>query len=271
MRYTVAVLECVVNISEGEDKTHLATLTDSVGADLLDLHSDADHNRSVFTLAGVEAPRVLARTALEKLDISVHAGVHPRVGIVDVIPFVAIDPSTFEEALTARDDFARFAAEELGVPCFLYGPERTLPFIRKHAFVDLLPDFGPSTPHPRAGAMCVGARPILIAYNLWLKDSTLEVAKQICKELRSDSVRTLALQVGKHAQVSMNLIAPEITGPDAVYDFVAERAEIDFAELVGLVPARTLARIDRSRWEQLDLASDKTIESRLARRNQSRS
>ena len=141
MRYTVAVLECVVNISEGEDKTRLATLANSVGADLLDLHSDADHNRSVFTLAGVEAPRVLARTALEKLDISVHEGVHPRVGIVDVVPFVAIDPSTFEEALAARDDFARFAAEELGVPCFLYGPERTLPFIRKHAFVDLLPDF----------------------------------------------------------------------------------------------------------------------------------
>ena len=270
MRYTVAVLECVVNISEGADKNRLAQLAESVGTDLLDLHSDADHNRSVFTLAGVEAPRILARTALAQLDISAHEGVHPRVGIVDVVPFVAIEPSKFEDALAARDDFAKFAAEELGVPCFLYGPERTLPYIRKHAFVDLVPDFGPATPHPKAGAMCVGARPILIAYNLWLKDSTLEVAKRICKEMRSDSVRTLALQVGRHAQVSMNLIAPEVTGPDAVYDFVAERADIDFAELVGLVPARTLARIDRSRWEQLDLASDKTIEARLARRNQSR-
>jgi glutamate formiminotransferase len=270
VRYTFAVLECVVNISEGADKARLATLAESVGVDLLDLHSDADHNRSVFTLAGVEAPRILARTALEQLDISVHEGVHPRVGIVDVVPFVAIDPSTYDDALAARDDFARFASEDLGVPCFLYGPERTLPFIRKHAFVDLLPDFGPKTPHPNAGAMCVGARPILIAYNLWLKDCTLEVAKRISKELRSDSVRALGLQVGSHAQVSMNLIAPDVTGPDAVYDFVAERADIDFAELVGLVPARTLARIDRARWDQLDLSSDKTIESRLARRNQTR-
>ena len=270
MRYTVLVLECVVNVSEGADQERLRLLAESVGVDLLDLHSDADHNRSVFTLAGVDAPRILARSALTHLDISTHEGVHPRVGIVDVVPFVAIDPSTFDEAIAARDDFARFAAEELGVPCFLYGPERTLPHIRKHAFVDLAPDFGPSTPHPLAGAMCVGARPILIAYNLWLKDSTLEVAKRISKELRSDSVRALGLQVGKHAQVSMNLIAPEITGPDVVYDFVAERAEIDFAELVGLVPARTLARIDRSRWAQLDLSSDKTIEARLARRNQLR-
>jgi len=270
VRYTVAVLECVVNVSEGADQDRLRVLAASVGVDLLDLHSDADHNRSVFTLAGVDAPRVLARTALARLDISAHEGVHPRVGIVDVVPFVAIEPSTFDEALTARNDFARFAADELGVPCFLYGPERTLPFVRKHAFVDLEPDFGPRTAHPRAGAMCVGARPVLIAYNLWLKDSTLEVAKQISRDLRSDSVRALGLQVGEHAQVSMNLIAPETSGPDAVYDFVAGRAEIDFAELVGLVPARTLARIDRSRWEQLDLSSDKTIEARLARRNQTR-
>lgn len=270
MRYTFAVLECVVNISEGADGDRLKVLAESVGVDLLDLHSDSDHNRSVFTLAGIEAPRILARTAIEHLDISAHEGVHPRVGIVDVVPFVAIEPSTFDDALAARDDFARFAATELGVPCFLYGPERTLPYIRKHAFVDLLPDHGPSKPHPKAGAMCVGARPILIAYNLWLKDSTLDVAKRISKELRSDSVRALGLQVGSHAQVSMNLIAPEVTGPDAVYDFVAARAEIDFAELVGLVPARTLARIERSRWESLDLSSDKTIESRLARRNQTR-
>lgn len=259
-----------MNVSEGADEEQLRLLADDVGMDLLDLHSDADHNRSVFTLAGVDAPRVLARSALTHLDISKHVGVHPRVGIVDVVPFVAIDPSTSDEAIAARDDFARFAARELGVPCFLYGPERTLPYIRKHAFVDLTPDFGPPTPHPQAGAMCVGARPILIAYNLWLKNSSLDEAKRISKDLRSDSVRALGLQVGKHAQVSMNLIAPEVSGPDAVYDFVAERAEIDFAELVGLVPARTLARIDRSRWEQLDLSSDRTIEARLARRNQSR-
>jgi glutamate formiminotransferase len=264
------VLECVINISEGADTTRISELARGVGIDLLDLHSDADHNRSVFTLAGVDAPRMLARKAMELLDLSQHAGVHPRVGIIDVVPFVAIDPSTFDDALRARDDFARFAADELGIPCFLYGPERTLPYIRKHAFADLVPDYGPHAPHPRAGAICVGARPILIAYNIWLKDSSLDTAKDIAKRIRSDSVRALGLQVGPSAQVSMNLINPTVTGPEAVWDFVEQHAPIDHAELVGLVPARTLATIDRSRWAQLDLSSDKTIEARFARRNQSR-
>lgn len=115
--------------------------------------------------------------------------------------------------------------------------------------------------------MCVGARPILIAYNLWLKGSTLDVAKRICAEIRSESVRTLALQVGSSVQVSMNLIAPEVTGPDKVYDAVAQYAEIDRAELVGLVPSRTLAAIPRQRWSQLDLSTETTIEWNLAERN----
>lgn len=262
------VLECVINISEGADTARIDELAASVAGDLLDVHSDADHNRSVFTLAGTEAPRVLARKAMELLDLSHHEGVHPRVGIIDVVPFVAIEPSTFDDALRARDDFARFAAGELGIPCFLYGPERTLPFIRKHAFVDLAPDHGPKDPHPRAGAICVGARPILIAYNLWLKDASLDTAKAIAREIRSDSVRALGLQVGLAVQVSMNLIDPTVTGPDSVWDLVERHAPIDRAELVGLVPARTLAGIDRARWAQLDLSSDRTIEARFARRNQ---
>jgi glutamate formiminotransferase len=193
--------------------------------------------------------------------------VHPRVGIVDVVPFVALEPSTFEDAIDARNEFARFAADELGVPCFLYGPERTLPYIRKHAFIDLLPDFGSAMPHPTAGAICVGARPILIAYNIWLKDSTLEKAKQISALLRSDSVRTLGLQVGSSAQVSMNLIDYTATGPQQVYDIVAQHAQIDRAELVGLLPARALADIPRNRWNELDLSAEKTIESTMAARN----
>ena len=261
------MLECVINISEGGNPSLLQSLSTALGSDLLDLHSDADHNRSVFTLAGTDAARVLAREALKMFDISQHDGVHPRVGIVDVVPFVALEPSTFDDAIAARNEFAKFASEELGVPCFLYGPERTLPYIRKHAFVDLLPDYGPANPHPTAGAMCVGARPILVAYNIRLKDSTLQTAKDVCKQLRSDSVRTLGLQVGPSAQVSMNLIAPEITGPMAVYDAVAALAPIDRAELVGLVPARVLAEIPRARWAELDLSNEKTIEWKLAQRN----
>ena len=261
------MLECVINISEGGNPSQLNELSAELGADLLDLHSDADHNRSVFTLAGEDPARILTKSAASMFDIRDHHGVHPRVGIVDVVPFVALEPSSFDEAIAARNRFAEFASSELGIPCFLYGPERTLPYIRKHAFVDLKPDFGPSEPHPRSGAICVGARPILIAYNVWLKDQTVETAKHIAKTIRTNERRTLGLQVGPHAQVSMNLIDHEVTGPAEAYDAVAALAPIDHAELVGLVPARALARIPRERWSELDLSGEKTIEWRLAERN----
>ena len=261
------MLECIVNISEGRDSAKLSGLADLVGIDLLDLHSDADHHRSVFTLFGTNSVRVLVRQAIATLDIKRHSGVHPRLGIVDVVPFVALDLSTFDDALHARDKFAEYAGHELGVPCFLYGPERTLPYIRAHAFKDLLPDVGPQAPHPSAGAMCVGARPMLVAYNLWLRNTPLETAKLISASIRDQSVRALGLQVGRHTQVSMNLIAPHLVGPAEVYDRVAEQAEIERAELVGLVPARVLAPIPRSRWTRLDLSNKRTIEWRIAQRN----
>ena len=238
-----------------------------LGHDFLDLHSDGDHNRSVFTLCGTEAARVLVRNAIAAFDIRHHSGVHPRLGIIDVVPFVALEPSTFNDAIKARDEFAQFAATELGVPCFLYGPERTLPYIRAHAFQDLLPDRGPSLPHPAAGSICVGARPLLVAYNLWLKDAPLGVAKKISTAIRSESVRALGMQIGRYTQVSMNLIAPLLIGPADVYDEVAKHAEIERAELVGLIPSRVLATIARSRWEQLDVGSERTIEWRIAARN----
>lgn len=262
------MLECVINISEGRDPAKLSALADLLGIDLLDLHSDPDHHRSVFTLFGTNSARVLARQAVATLDIARHSGVHPRVGVVDVVPFVALDLSTFDDALSARDEFAEFADRELGVPCFLYGPERTLPYIRAHAFKDLLPDIGPPVPHPTAGAMCVGARSMLVAYNLWLRNTPLEKAKLISASIRNESVRALGLQAGKYTQVSMNLIAPHLVGPADVYDRVADQAEIDRAELVGLVPARVLAVIPRSRWTRLDLSNERTIEWRIAQRNQ---
>lgn len=261
------MLECVVNISEGQDKAKLSMLADLVGIDLLDLHSDVDHNRSVFTLFGTDSVRNLARRAIAALEIGPHAGVHPRIGIVDVVPFVALDLSTFDDALGARNEFAEFAGNELGVPCFLYGPERSLPYIRAHAFKDLFPDVGPSRPHSTAGAICVGARPTLIAYNVWLRNTPLEKTKLISTSIRGESVRALGLQVGKHTQVSMNLIAPHLVGPADVYDTIARQVEIERAELVGLLPARVLAQIPRTRWSELDVGSERTIEWRIAQRN----
>lgn len=262
------MLECVVNISEGKDRVRLATLADQLGIDLLDMHLDGDHHRSVFTLVGTTQVRVLAERAISALDIGGHTGVHPRLGVVDVVPFVPLDGSTFDDALWARNEFAEFGGYELGVPCFLYGPERTLPFIRAHAFNDLLPDFGPQRPHPTAGAMCVGVRTVLVAYNLWLRNVSIDVAKLLATSLRSESVRALGFQVGEFVQVSMNLIDPLRVGPAEVYDMVATHFKIERAELVGLIPARVLATISRSRWAELDVGNEQTIEWRIAQRNQ---
>jgi glutamate formiminotransferase len=260
------VLECVINISEGRNHAIIDSLAQSCAGDLLDIHSDPDHNRSVFTMVGVDAPRALARAAVSALSLSDHSGVHPRIGVVDVVPFVPLVDSTMHDAQKARDEFAAWAAEELHVPSFLYGSERTLPDIRKNAWTSLLPDVGSNVPHPTAGAMCVGVREPLVAYNLWLEDIDLATTRRIASSVRTASIRTLGLQVGAFTQVSVNLIQPMITGPNDVYEAVAQHAKVHHAELVGLLPASVLATIPRARWEDLDLSVERTIEWRVTNR-----
>lgn len=257
------LLECVVNISEGRDQAILHQLSRAAGAALLDLHTDADHHRSVFTLVGTEAIRSLAAEAVRLIDLLHHHGAHPRIGVVDVVPFVPLGEATAADALAARDDYAAWSARELGVPCFVYGPERTLPDIRRGAFVSLAPDHGTPGPHPTAGATAVGQRGLLVAYNLWLREPDLVVAQQLAKMLRTPAVRALGLAVGDQVQVSFNLIAPTEVGPAAVYDQVAAHAEIERAELVGLVPRAVVDAVPQHRWAELDLADDRTIEARL--------
>ena len=263
-----SVLECVINISEGRDTAVIGAVAGAAGRHLLDVHSDAHHNRSVLTLAGAaveEAARAVARAAVARIDLRHHHGVHPRIGALDVVPFIPLDrAATFDDALKARNAFAGWVARELGVPAFLYGPERSLPEVRRGAFRTLPPDTGPGFPHPTAGAVAVGARHLLVAFNLDLAVSDLATAKAIAATLRGEAVRALGLLVGEVAQVSCNLIAPLDVGPDAVYDAVAGRAEVARAELVGLVPATVLAAIPRHRWSQLDLDPSKTIEARLS-------
>ncbi|MGN6693867.1 MAG: glutamate formimidoyltransferase [Aquihabitans sp.] len=259
------MLECVVNISEGRDRSVIDAIAAVAGADLLDVHTDGDHHRSVLTLLGEEAPRAVARAAVDRLDLRVHDGVHPRIGVVDVVPFVPLDGSTDADALAARDAFCAWAGDELALPCFRYGPERTLPDVRRGAFASLTPDCGPREPHPTAGAVAVGARRVLVAYNVWLAEPDLARAKAIAAGLRSPSVRARGLQVGDEVQVSMNLIAPEETGPGAVVDAIGSQAAIDRCELVGLVPRRVLDLEDAARWDELDLGPDRTIEARRGR------
>jgi glutamate formiminotransferase len=265
------MLECVVNISEGRDVDRLRSLAESAGPDLLDLHADPDHHRAVLTLVGEAAPRALATRAIELLDLHDHTGAHPRLGVVDVVPFVALEESTPDDARQARDAFAAWLSQTHGVPCFLYGPERSLPDVRRLAFRGLDPDHGPPLPHPTAGATAVGTRPPLVAFNIWMAEPDLGVAQQVAAAVRGPGIRALGLQVGDATQVSMNLVDPLAVGPLAAAELVRDHlraagASIGRAELVGLVPQAVLRATPRAAWAALDLAEDRTIEARVARR-----
>jgi glutamate formiminotransferase len=293
--------ECVVNISEGRNRTTIEVVRDAGGRAVLDVHTDPEHHRSVLTLGGSleaveEAARTVVAMAVARIDLRTHVGVHPRLGAADVIPFVplpgpietsgadesgprqAID-SPRPDVLEARNRFAIWAGAELQLPCFLYGPERTLPDVRRGAYTTLEPDTGPHRPHPTAGSSAVGARPVLVAYNVWIisdrlpgteegQSHALSVARGLAAELRGPRVRSMGFPVGAGAQVSFNLIDPRSVSMADVYDAVAAGAapldcSVLRAELVGLVPADTLVQIPRHRWPELDLGEDRTIEGRI--------
>jgi len=277
-------LFCAVNVSEGRDSRVLHVLVKAAGSCLVDVHRDAFHHRAVLSLAAPDsvaveqAVRSLSATAVGLLDLAHHDGAHPRFGVVDVVPFTPLlgpdaRPATPADALgsaiSARDSFAEWAVATLQLPCFLYGPERSLPEVRRRAFADLHPDFGPAEPHPRAGACAVGARPALVAYNVWLASDDIASARAVASELRRPGIRSLGLDVGGQAQVSCNLVTPYEVGPDMVFDLVQRLAArhgitVDRAELVGLAPAavvRTILPEDRGRY---GLSLEQTVEARVA-------
>ncbi|MGH9274741.1 MAG: glutamate formimidoyltransferase [Acidimicrobiales bacterium] len=265
------MLECVVNISEGRDLDRVARIGAAAEERLLDVHSDPHHHRSVLTLVGEEAARAVAAAAVAELDLGSHVGVHPRLGVVDVVPFVALGGTPPDAAVAARNAFARWLADVHDVPCFLYGTERTLPDVRRGAFRSLPPDTGPAAPHPTAGATAVGHRPMLVAYNVWVSGTDLVGARRVAADVRGPGIRALGLQVGDRLQVSMNLIDPLVIGPAAAFDAVAVAArrtgaDVVGTELVGLVPDVVLRAVPASRWDALDLGVDRTIEAQLEAR-----
>jgi glutamate formiminotransferase len=294
-----------VNVSEGRRPDVIHAVAAACGAALLDLHSDPDHNRSVLTLAGeaadvAAAALALARAAVDRIDLSSHAGVHPRLGAVDVVPFVPLDDLNTPDGPGRPDAAARAewadglavagavarawaerAAEELGVPVFLYGSAdpagRPLPDVRRSAFKDRAPDFGPAAPHPTAGAMAVGARPILVALNCELPHADLAVARAIARAVRErdgglPGVRALgfALASKDRAQVSMNLTDLGATGVEVACNAVRRSAgshgtDVAAVELVGLLPAAELERCSGDFLAWSGLSPDQTIEVRLRR------
>ncbi len=266
------LLESVPNFSEGRDRGTIDAIAAAISdhARLLDVHADADHNRSVFTLVGAEdelVPALLAAVAVakERIDLRRHEGAHPRIGAADVVPVVPIAPEDLERARACALELARRIGSDLELPVFLYGelaPGRGPAFFRgggpkelqrRVAAGDVTPSFGPSHLDERAGGVIVGARRALIAFNVNLRGATVEVAREIAAQVRESGggfpgVRALGLDLPRAGvvQVSMNVEDWEAA---ALHELVArvereaeERgAEVAGAELVGLMPAGAAA------------------------------
>lgn len=270
------LVECVPNFSEGRRKEVLdAILTEarSRNVNVLDMESDVDHNRSVLTFVGTpdavkDAALAVSAKAIELIDLNKHQGQHPRMGAVDVVPFIPISEVTMEECIQLAKDFGREYAERFKVPVFLYeeaatkADRRNLADVRKGEFEGLreqigsdpnkVPDFGPNAIHPTAGATAIGARQILIAYNINLATSNLDVAKQIARQVRSkdgglSAVKALgfALKDRGIVQVSMNMVNYKASQLFKVFELVRTLAEhygvqVLESEVVGLVPMEAL-------------------------------
>ena len=267
-----ALVECVPNVSEGRDQTVLAELADEIrsvpGVRLLDLHSDADHHRSVFTFIG-RAPAVadaayrLAALAVDRIDLEVHRGVHPRLGALDVLPFVPIESTSMATCVALAHQVGQRIAEGLGVPVYYYAeaaliPERRrLADVRRGEYEGLreaitsdparAPDAGPSV-LGRAGAVAVGARKVLVAFNMHVRTDDVRIASSIARAVRASNgglpgVQALGLPTSRPgiSQVSMNLVDVDATPMSVVVERVrweaAQRGvELAESELVGLMP-----------------------------------
>lgn len=268
----MAIIESVPNFSEGRRADVIQALITAIqapGVLLLDASSDADHNRTVITVAGepdAVLEGVFRATALaaQTINLFEHRGEHPRIGATDVIPLAPISGITLEECVPLAHRLGRRIGEELGLPVYLYAaaatrPERRrLPDIRRGEFEGLLtsihlperaPDYGPAQVGP-AGAVVVGARPFLIAYNIFLDTTDVEVAKAIARQIRESSGGLPAVQakgflVDGQAQVSMNLLDASVTPLHVVFDEVARLAQqqgigITHSEIIGLAPEQVM-------------------------------
>lgn len=295
----MATIECVPNVSEGRRPDVVTRLAEAVrlvrGVALLNQSSDASHHRSVFTLAGDgaalrDAILRLVAVALEWIDLRTHRGAHPRLGAVDVIPFVPLAGASMAECVELARGVGRTIGEQFAIPVYLYEHasnrplRRRLEDIRRGEFEGLAtkmrqpgwePDFGPAAPHPTAGATVVGARQVLIAYNVNLASDRLDVARRIASAIRERDgglpcVKALGLKLDNRGfvQVSMNLTDYERTPPLAVFDRVVEEAardgvEVLESELVGLIPAAALASTTAAHLRLRDFSDDQILENRL--------
>jgi glutamate formiminotransferase / 5-formyltetrahydrofolate cyclo-ligase len=296
----MALIESVPNVSEGRRLDVIERMCDDIvaveGVYLLDRTSDASHNRSVLTIAGEADPvsealeRLVAR-AIREIDMDEHSGEHPRIGAVDVVPFVPLGETTLEECIEYARRFGRRVAQRFDLPVYLYAAAATrsdrvkLADVRRGQYEGLRaeidqpgrePDFGPARIHPSAGAIAVGARPFLIAYNINLDSDDVELARRIARRIRESGGGLPRLQANgfevsepsrghpTRAQVSMNLLDFAETPLWLVWETVRDEAaadgvELAESELIGLAPlAALLAVADRAGADE-----DAPVEDRL--------
>jgi glutamate formiminotransferase len=290
-------LESVPNFSEGRDAGTIEALRSALSthADVLDVHSDPDHNRSVFTLVGddtslVEALLAGIACARERIDLRSHEGAHPRIGAADVVPIVALDPRDRERARDCALRLADRVGAELGLPVFLYGdsaPERGPAFYRRGGpeelqrridAGELRPDYGPARLDEGAGGVIVGARRPLIAFNVNLATDDVEIARAIAAVVREKGggfpgVRALGLLLPRagRAQVSMNVEDFEAAALHEIVDRVEDEArsrgvEVAGAELVGLMPAGAAAAAAGAVLQIEGFSRSRVLEVRLLER-----
>jgi glutamate formiminotransferase / formiminotetrahydrofolate cyclodeaminase len=293
------LVECVPNFSEGRRPEIVAAIRDAIagvdGATLLDVSSDASHNRSVITFVvtvdrAVDAAFAGIKAACELIDLNRHSGEHPRMGAADVVPFVPLEGSTMEDCIVLARALGDRVGRELEIPVFLYERAATRPDrenladVRRGEFEGLrdeigrnpnrTPDFGPPRIHPTAGAVAIGARPFLVAYNVYLGPaSNIDVAKAVAKAVRGSSgglryVKALGLEVDGQAQVSMNLVDVEKTPLFRAFDAVRMEAQAHgvsptWSEIVGLVPEGALFDTAARHVQLRNFTRDMVVEHRV--------
>jgi glutamate formiminotransferase len=296
MALPVPLFEAVPNFSEGSDGAKISRITGAVravpGVRVLDVHSDPDHNRSVLTFSGEEDAVLAGAVALAKacaieLDLASQEGEHPRMGVLDVLPFVPLAGATMDDAVR----LARRTAEivgSLGFPVFLYGAaatashRRDLPDVRRAGYEGVAgrlkdprwgPDYGPHVLDPRRGAVAVGARPFLVAFNAFLDTDDVEVARTIARRIRESggglpAVKALGFLVGGRAQVSMNLTDLDRTPIHRALEAVRLAAgdlgaSVESTELVGLAPFVAILETARHYLGLRELGAEHVLETRL--------
>ena len=295
------LVECVPNFSEGRNPDVVGAIRDAIaavdGAVVLDVSSDASHNRTVITFVAdrdraVEAAFAGIRAARDRIDLTRHQGEHPRMGATDVVPFVPLEGTTMEDCVALARQLGDRVGRELEIPVYLYEraasrPDReNLADLRRGEFEGIReeigknpardPDFGPPRVHPTAGAVAIGARPFLVAYNVYLGPAgNLSAAKRVAKAVRGSSgglrfVKALGLEVDGQAQVSMNLVDTEKTPLHRAFDVVKMEAAASgiqptWSEIVGLVPEQALydAALRHLQLDRFDI--EQVLERRVRR------